>query len=127
MSQFIGGIALLVRDYDEAIAWYTQVLGFELIEDTDLGGGKRWVQISPPGARECRLLLAKANSEAEQAAVGCQAGGRVWLFLRCDDFWREHARMLAAGVAFLEDPRSESYGTVAVFKDLYGNKWDLLG
>lgn len=126
MRQAIGGITLLVRDYDEAIAWYTRVLGFELVEDTDLGGGKRWVQIKPPGAAECRLLLAQAKTEAELAGIGHQAGGRVFLFLHTADFWSDHAEMSARGVNFLESPREESYGTVAVFADLYGNRWDLL-
>ncbi len=119
-------IALVVRDYDEAIVWYTRVLGFDLIEDTDLGAGKRWVLIAPPRARETRLLLAKAATPAQAARVGDQAGGRVFLFLQTDDFERDFAAMTARGVQFLEAPRRESYGTVAVFEDLYGNRWDLV-
>jgi catechol 2,3-dioxygenase-like lactoylglutathione lyase family enzyme len=126
MTQHLGAIAYLVRDYDEAIDWFTRVLGFELLEDTAQSPGKRWVVVSPPGATEARLLLARAASEAQQEFVGNQGGGRVWLFLHTDDFAADHARMLAAGVHFLEEPRHESYGSVAVFEDLYGNRWDLL-
>ena len=122
----IAHIALLVRDYDEAIAYYTGVLGFALIEDKNLGGGKRWVLVAPPGARETRLLLAKAASPEQAARVGDQAGGRVFLFLQTDDFARDYAAFKAHGVKFLETPRDEAYGTVAVFEDLYGNRWDLL-
>lgn len=116
----------MVHDYDEAIAFYTHQLGFTLVEDTDLGAGKRWVVVAPPGAEETRLLLARADSPEQAASVGQQAGGRVFLFLQTDDFWRDHRAMQAAGVRFLETPRVEAYGTVAVFEDLYGNKWDLL-
>ncbi len=126
MKQHLGAVALLVKDYDEAIAYYTQVLGFTLVEDTMLDANKRWVLVAPPGSGETRLLLAKAKNAQELAAVGHQAGGRVFLFLRTDDFKRDHARMLAKGVKFLEPPRHESYGSVAVFEDLYGNRWDLL-
>lgn len=126
MTSHLGAVSLLVRDYDEAIAYYTRVLGFTLIEDTPLGGGKRWVLVAPPGARECRLLLARAKNETELAAVGHQTGGRVFLFLHTDDFWRDHRAFLARGVRFNEAPREESYGTVAVFTDLMGNQWDLL-
>lgn len=122
----IGALSLLVRDYDEAIAWYRDKLGFTLVADDDLGGGKRWVMVAPPGARELRLLLAKASGPEQQAAIGNQAGGRVFLFLHTDDFARDHATMVAAGVTFLEEPRHEAYGSVAVFQDLYGNRWDLL-
>lgn len=122
----IGALSLLVRDYDEAIAWYRDKLGFTLVADDDLGGGKRWVMVAPPGARESRLLLAKASGPEQQAAIGNQAGGRVFLFLHTDDFARDHAAMVAAGVTFLEEPRHEAYGSVAVFQDLYGSKWDLL-
>ena len=118
--------SLLVRDYDEAIAWYTRTLGFTLVEDTPLGAGKRWVLIAPPGSRETRLLLAQAKNDTERASIGHQAGGRVFLFLHTDDFARDHAAMLARGVKFHEAPRHEPYGTVAVFEDLSGNKWDLL-
>ncbi|RDI97966.1 VOC family protein [Dyella solisilvae] len=126
MKQTIGSIALLVADYDEAIAWYTRVLGFTLVEDTDMGGGKRWVVVSPPGASETRLLLAKASAPAQAARVGDQTGGRVFLLLHTDDFWRDYRRMKEQGAMFCEEPREEAYGTVVVFRDLYGNKWDLL-
>jgi catechol 2,3-dioxygenase-like lactoylglutathione lyase family enzyme len=126
MTQYLGAIALLVRDYDEAIAYYTGALGFTLVEDTDQGGGKRWAVVAPPGAGETRILLAKAASPEQMARVGDQTGGRVFLFLNTDDFWRDHRAYLARGVRFLETPRDESYGTVAVFADLYGNRWDLL-
>lgn len=126
MSQHLGCLALLVRDYDEAMAYYTGVLGFSLIEDTPLGSGKRWVRIAPPGAKETHLLLALARKPEELAAVGNQAGGRVWLFLHTDDFARDYAAYRARGVSFAEAPRHEPYGTVAVFTDLYGNRWDLV-
>ncbi|WP_414662324.1 VOC family protein [Horticoccus sp. 23ND18S-11] len=126
MKQHLGAISVLVRDYDEALAYYTGVLGFQLIEDTDLGGGKRWVLVAPPGSAEGRLLLAQARKPEEIAAIGNQAGGRVFLFLHTDNFARDHAAFRARGVRFLEDPRHEVYGTVAVFADLYGNRWDLL-
>lgn len=122
----IGLFTLVVRDYDEAIAFYTVKVGFDLIEDSDMGGGKRWVVIAPKGAIETRILLAQASNEDQTKAVGNQTGGRVGFFLNTDDFARDHARMTAAGVMFLEQPRHEPYGTVAVFEDLYGNKWDLL-
>ena len=125
MSQHIGSVALIVRDYDEAIAWYTRTLGFELVADMDLGGGKRWVTVAPAGA-QTRLLLARADDAAQQAQVGQQAGGRVWLFLHTDDFDRDWQRMRALGVYFREEPRHEAYGSVAVFEDLYGNAWDLI-
>ena len=126
MPQHLGAIALLVRDYDEAIAWYTGVLGFDLLEDTALTPEKRWVVIAPPGSRETRLLLARAADAAQASHIGQQGGGRVWLFLHTDDFATDHARRSAAGVRFLEQPRHESYGSVVVFEDLYGNRWDLL-
>jgi len=126
MKQSLMHMALVVRDYDEAIAWYTRTLGFTLVEDTPLGAGKRWVLIAPPGSRETRLLLAQAKNDTERASIGHQAGGRVFLFLHTDDFARDHAAMLARGVKFHEAPRHEPYGTVAVFEDLSGNKWDLL-
>jgi len=116
--------ALLVRDYDEAIAFYVTKVGFELIENTDMGGGKRWVVVRPPGS-DGALLLAKALGD-QAARVGDQAGGRVFLFLHTDDFAADHARMTTAGVRFLEAPRHEPYGSVAVFEDLYGNRWDLI-
>ena len=116
--------ALLVRDYDEAIDFYVRKAGFDLVEDTDQGGGKRWVVVRPPGS-DAALLLAKATGE-QTARIGDQAGGRVMLFLQTDDFARDHARMAAAGVRFLEAPRHEPYGSVAVWEDLYGTKWDLI-
>lgn len=122
----LGAISLLVRDYDEAIAWFTSALGFQLIADTDLGNGKRWVVVAAAADAETGLLLAKASNDEQMAQIGHQSGGRVFLFLNTDDFARDHARMLAHGVRFAEAPRHEAYGTVAVFMDLYGNKWDLL-
>jgi len=116
--------ALLVREYDEAIDFYVRKVGFDLVEDTDMGAGKRWVVVRPPGS-DAALLLARAVGE-QARAVGDQAGGRVFLFLETDDFARDHARMSAAGVRFLEDPRHEPYGTVAVFEDLYGTRFDLI-
>lgn len=121
----LGAVSLLVRDYDEAIAFYVGKLGFALSEDTDMGGGKRWVRVTPKGG-ETSLLLAKATTDAQLARVGDQAGGRVWLFLETDDFARDHAAWAAAGVTFREAPRNEPYGVVAVFEDLYGNAWDLI-
>ena len=126
MKRDIGGISLLVRDYDEAISFYVNKLGFTLIEDTGMGPGKRWVTVSPRDSAETRLLLAKAASPDQESRIGNQTGGRVFLFLHTDNFRRDHAAMLANGVHFLEEPREESYATVAVFEDLYGNKWDLL-
>jgi catechol 2,3-dioxygenase-like lactoylglutathione lyase family enzyme len=122
----LGLVSLVVRDYDEAIAFYVDVVGFELLEDLLLDDGKRWVVVRPPGARETALLLAQASSPDQEARVGDQTGGRVGLFLYTDDFDRDYERMTAAGVVFEEPPRHESYGTVAVFRDLYGNRWDLL-
>jgi catechol 2,3-dioxygenase-like lactoylglutathione lyase family enzyme len=121
----IATVALVVDDYDEAIAWYSEKLGFALAEDVDLGGGKRWVILSA-GQGGARLLLAKADGERQSARVGDQTGGRVFLFLETDDFARDHQAMLAKGVSFREEPRHEAYGTVAVFSDLYGNLWDLI-
>lgn len=118
-------VTLVVRDYDEAIAFYTGPLGFELIEDTDRGDGSRWVVVRPPGG-EAALLLARAADDTQRPSVGAQTGGRVGFFLYTDDFARDHARMLAAGVRFVRETRHEPYGTVAVFEDLYGNLWDLL-
>jgi catechol 2,3-dioxygenase-like lactoylglutathione lyase family enzyme len=126
MGQVISSVALLVRDYDEAIAYYTTCLGFDLIADADLGGGKRWVQVALPGPGGTSLLLARAATPAQLARVGDQAGGRVFLFLATDDFWRDYRAMQGRGVCFTEEPRRESYGTVAVFADLYGNRWDLV-
>lgn len=121
----IGAVSLLVRDYDEALAFYVGTLGFEPVEDSDLGGGKRWVTVRPRGG-ETSLLLARATTDAQRARIGDQAGGRVWLFLETDDFARDHAAWTAAGVVFREAPRHEPYGVVAVFEDLYGNAWDLI-
>jgi catechol 2,3-dioxygenase-like lactoylglutathione lyase family enzyme len=125
MKQSIAHVALVVADYDEAIAFYTGKLGFTLLEDTPLGDGKRWVRVAPPGA-ECSLLLARAADARQRASIGNQGGGRVFLFLFTDDFRRDYGRMTEKGVRFLEPPREEAYGTVAVFEDLYGNLWDLL-
>jgi catechol 2,3-dioxygenase-like lactoylglutathione lyase family enzyme len=126
MKQHLGALALVVADYDEAIAWYTRALRFEVVEDTDLGGGKRWVLLAPPGSHETRLLLAQAQGNEQASRIGNQTGGRVFLFLHTDDFQRDWHRMRAAGVSFREEPREEAYGMVAVFEDLYGNAWDLL-
>ena len=126
IKQRISNIALVVEDYDDAIAFYTEKLNFQLIEDTDLGGGKRWVLISPPNGNGTNILLAKASNAQQSQSVGNQAGGRVFLFLQSNDFWRDYHEMKAQGVEFNEEPRVEEYGTVVVFKDLYGTKWDLL-
>lgn len=125
-SRRIAMVALLVRDYDQAIAWYRDALGFVLLEDTDLGGGKRWVRMAPSRESSFALLLAKATTPEQQAAVGNQHGGRVGLFLHTDDFARDQARLAAAGARFEQSPRREPYGTVVVFRDLYGNRWDLV-
>ena len=130
MPQSIGSVALLVRDYDEAIAFYTQALGFQLIEDSTskdrLGREKRWVLVGPLGSRGTSLLLARASTDEEASRIGNQTGGRVFLFLHTDDFWRDYRAMTTRGVKFVREPKEEPYGTVAVFEDLYGNKWDLL-
>ena len=126
MPKHIALITYLVRDYDEAIAWFQTALGFRLFEDTNMGGGKRWVVMGPDAERGARFLLAKPANPEQTTAVGQAAGGRVAFFLHTDNFARDHANMLAAGVRFIESPRHESYGTVAVFEDLYGNRWDLL-
>ena len=126
MKQSVHAITLLVHDYDQAIAYFTRILGFTLLEDTELEGGKRWVLVAPPGSQELRLLLARAADDDQRARVGDQTGGRVFLFLSTDDFWRDYEAMKTRGVEFCETPREESYGTVAVFRDLYGNKWDLI-
>jgi catechol 2,3-dioxygenase-like lactoylglutathione lyase family enzyme len=126
MRQAIGCVTILVRDYDEALAFYAGKLGFAVAEDTPMGGDRRWVVLAPPGPGGTRILLAKAKNSEELSAVGRQAGGRVFLFLHTDDFARDHAEMRRRGVAFNEEPRTEAYGTVAVFEDLYGNKWELL-
>jgi catechol 2,3-dioxygenase-like lactoylglutathione lyase family enzyme len=125
MPQTLAHIALVVRNYDEAIAFYTRVLGFQLIEDTDLGGGKRWVLVAPPGS-STSLLLAQAVNAEQSGRIGNQTGGRVFLFLHTDDFWRDYRMLQSRNVSFVRDPKEEEYGTVAVFADLYGNLWDLI-
>jgi catechol 2,3-dioxygenase-like lactoylglutathione lyase family enzyme len=125
MSSHIGAFALVVDDYDRAIAYYTGMLGFELREDSPREDGKRWVLVAPPGAQTA-ILLAQAANDTQQACIGKQTGGRVGYFLHTDDFVRDHALFLARGVHFCEAPRHEPYGSVAVFEDLYGNRWDLL-
>lgn len=122
----IAHVAYLVRDYDEAIRWFVDVLGFDLIEDTPRGPGKRWVRVAPRSGGGTELLLARAATPEQVAVVGQQGGGRVAWFLYTDDFATDHARLVANGVRFLESPRHEDYGTVAVFEDLYGNGWDLI-
>ncbi|MEZ9130483.1 VOC family protein [Vibrio breoganii] len=126
IQQQIGNVALVVENYDDAIEFYTQKLQFKLVEDTDLGDGKRWVQVSPPNSNGTNLLLAQASTDEQRHAVGNQTGGRVFLFLQTNDFWRDYKLMKDNGVTFNEEPREEDYGTVVVFQDLYGNKWDLL-
>lgn len=126
MRQEIGYVALLVRDYDEALAFYTEQMRFERVEDTLLDGGKRWVVVAPPGAAGSCLLLARAAGPEQESRIGNQTGGRVFLFLHTDDFWRDYHDMRSRGIRFVEEPRREPYGTVAVFVDLYGNRWDLL-
>jgi len=127
MRQTIGYVALVVRDYDEALDFYVNTLGFTLVEDTFIDSqNKRWVLVAPPGSTESRLLLARAVGDEQAARVGNQTGGRVFLFLHTDDFWRDFRRYQERGVVFVREPKEESYGTVAVFTDLYGNLWDLL-
>ena len=126
MKQYIAHIALVVNDYDEAIKFYTEKLNFTLLEDIVLSETKRWVVVVPKGAKECGLLLAKAANETQKKSIGNQTGGRVFLFLYTDDFWRDYKNMQEIGISFIRPPVEESYGTVAVFEDLYGNLWDLL-
>ena len=127
MKQSIAHVALMVRDYDEAIEFFTTKLNFTLIEDIyQPAQDKRWVVVAPPGSRESTLLLARASNEEQQAFIGNQSGGRVFLFLNTDDFWRDYNNMLSRGIKFVRDPKSADYGTVAVFEDLYGNRWDLI-
>jgi catechol 2,3-dioxygenase-like lactoylglutathione lyase family enzyme len=126
MPQFISAISLIVPDYDQGIEFYVGLMGFELIEDTPLSEDKRWVLVAPPGSTETRLLLAKAENEAQEEIIGEQAGGRVFLFLETYDFDEDIALMERAGVDIVEEPRVESYGKVAVFRDPFGNKWDLI-
>ncbi len=126
MKQRIAHIALVVNDYDEAIEFYTKKLNFTLVEDTALSETKRWVLVSPPGSDGCRLLLAKAANAEQQSRVGNQTGGRVFLFLHTNDFWRDYKSMKEKGVSFVREPSEEAYGIVAVFSDLHGNLWDLI-
>ena len=125
-ARSIAHVALLVRDYDEAIAYFTTRLRFELIEDSPLGDGKRWVLVAPSRAGGTALLLARAATPEQESRIGNQTGGRVFMFLHTDDFERDYREMKSRGVEFVEEPRHESYGTVVVFKDLYGNKWDMV-
>ena len=127
MKQSILHLALVVRDYDEAIEFYTRKLHFTLVEDTyQPEQNKRWVVVAPPGAREATLLLAQAATPEQEKFIGNQSGGRVFLFLQTDDFWRDYREMVSLGISFVREPKEESYGTVAVFEDLYGNLWDLI-
>src|SRR5262245_47368272 len=127
VRQTLGLISLVVRDYDEALAFFVGKLGFQLIEDSEVPAQqKRWVVVAPPGGSGARLLLARASSPEQQARIGTQTGGRVFLFLYTDDFWRDYERYRAQGIEFVREPRREPYGTVSVFKDLYGNLWDLV-
>lgn len=127
MRQSLAHVALVVRDYDEAIGFFTQKLGFELIEDTyQPEQDKRWVVVSPPGSHGATLLLARATTPEQERSIGNQTGGRVFLFLKTDDFWRDYNRMIATGIEFVRPPLEAPYGTVAVFADLYGNLWDLV-
>ena len=126
MKQNLAQVSIVVKDYDEAINFYTNKLGFELTEDTRLSETKRWVLVSPPGS-SCKLLLAKAANDEQKSRIGNQTGGRVFLFLHTDDFWRDYNRYMQNNIEFVRPPSVEEYGTVAVFKDLYGNMWDLIG
>ncbi len=126
MTQSIAHLTLVVRNYDEALEFYTQKLGFALLQDTLLPGNKRWLLVAPPDSTGAALLLAEAETPEQSLAIGNQTGGRVFLFLHTDDFWRDYNLYRSRGIRFLESPREETYGTVAVFEDLYGNKWDLL-
>src|SRR6476660_7114152 len=126
MYQRIAHVALVVKDYDEAIHFYTTKLDFELLEDTPLSAEKRWVMVAPPGAKECNLLLAKAANDQQLYSVGNQTGGRVFLFLFTDNFWRDYNKYEERNIRFIRPPHEEPYGTVAVFEDLYGNLWDLI-
>jgi catechol 2,3-dioxygenase-like lactoylglutathione lyase family enzyme len=126
MYQRVAHIALVVKDYDDAIEFYTEKLDFKLLEDTRIDDKKRWVMVSPPGAKECCLLLAKASNERQSESVGNQTGGRVGFFLFTDDFWRDYKKMTERGISFVRPPTEFEYGTVAVFEDLYGNMWDLI-
>ncbi len=125
--QHLSAIAIVIPHYGEAIAYYVGKLGFQLVEDTALSATKRWVTVRPQGSKETTLLLAQADNEEQRRAIGHQSGGRVFLILRTDDFDRDYARYRQAGVTFLEEPRTEPYGKVVVFQDIFGNKWDLIG
>jgi catechol 2,3-dioxygenase-like lactoylglutathione lyase family enzyme len=126
MNQSIAHIALVVNDYDEAIEFYTKKLNFTLVEDTPQSETKRWVLVAPPGSDGCTILLAKGVGDEQRSLIGNQTGGRVFLFLRTDDFWRDYENMKTKEIIFVREPKTEEYGTVAVFKDLYGNLWDLV-
>jgi catechol 2,3-dioxygenase-like lactoylglutathione lyase family enzyme len=126
MTQTLGHVALVVRDYDDALAFFTQVLNFRVIEDTRLSENKRWVLVAPPGSKGTSLLLVRAATPDQESRIGNQTGGRVAFFLHTDDFWRDYREMTARKVKFTRPPSEEAYGTVAVFEDLYGNQWDLL-
>ena len=126
MKQSIAHIALVVDDYDDAIKFYTEKLDFTLLDDTPQSETKRWVLVAPPDSNECCLLLAKGVDDEQRSHIGNQTGGRVFLFLRTDDFWRDYETYRERGIKFVRDPKTEDYGTVAVFEDLYGNLWDLI-
>ena len=126
MKQQIAHLALVVDNYDDAIKFYTEKLGFDLLEDTPQSETKRWVLVAPKGAGDCCLLLARGVGDEQRSRIGNQTGGRVFLFLRTDDFWRDYNTYVERGVEFVREPKTEVYGTVAVFKDLYGNLWDLV-
>ncbi|WP_109488916.1 VOC family protein [Occallatibacter savannae] len=126
MSQYIASIAIIVREYDEAIRWYSEILGFRLVEDVRLTDTKRWVRVAPAGSKDFSLLLARAVTPEQSSRIGDQTGGRVFLFLNTDDFWRDFNALSRRGVVFRRPPVEEPYGTVAVFEDLYGNLWDLI-
>jgi len=126
MRQTLGHVVLVIRDYDEALAFFTGTLNFKVIEDTGLSADKRWVLVAPPGSEGTSLLLARAATPEQTSRIGNQTGGRVFLFLHTDDFWRDYREMTARRVKFIGPPRQEDYGTIAVFEDRYGNKWDLL-
>ncbi len=126
MHQRLAHVAIVVNDYDEAVRFYTEKLRFVLLEDTALSETKRWIRMAPPGGDSCALLLAKADGDEQRSCIGNQTGGRVFLFLHTDNFWRDYQFMTEAGVRFVRQPSKEPYGTVAVFEDLYGNLWDLI-
>ena len=127
MTATVAKVMVVVPDYDEALAYFTRVLEFEVLEDRDLGNGKRWVVVAPDQDRGAALVLGQATTPEQRARIGDQTGGRVFLFLEVDDFWSRYRHLERCGVHFVEEPRSEAYGTVVVFEDLYGNRWDLIG